>query len=191
MDFLVYRKHGEKDWKISALEINLRMGGTTHPYLALQFLTGGQLDLATGLFFSPSGHAKYYRATDNLKSDAYRGLLPEDLIEILTYNKLHYNHATESGVLFHLIGALSQFGKVGLTAIGNTPAQAEELYARTVSVLDSGAARASSADRSISSWAAWRAAAHSSSDTPDAVRWARSRPIGSRCRACSTSPSGR
>ena len=59
----------------------------------LQFLTGGQLDRATGLFFSPSGPAKYYRATDNLHSDAYRGLLPEDLIEILTENRLHYSHA--------------------------------------------------------------------------------------------------
>ena len=136
VDFLVYRGHGEKEWKISALEINLRMGGTTHPYLALQFLTGGQLDPATGLFFSPSGHAKYYRATDNLKSDAYRGLLPEDLIEILMYNKLHYNHASESGVLFHLIGALSEFGKLGLTAIANSREEVDELYLRTLNVLD-------------------------------------------------------
>ena len=44
-------------------------------------------------------------------------LLPEDLIEILTVNGLHYSHNTESGVLFHLIGALSQYGKLGLTAI--------------------------------------------------------------------------
>jgi hypothetical protein len=136
VDFLVYRGHGEKEWKISTLEINLRMGGTTHPYLALQFLTGGQLDPATGLFFSPSGHAKYYRATDNLKSDAYRGLLPDDLIEILTYNKLHYNHASESGVLFHLIGALSEFGKLGLTAIANSREEVDELYLRTLNVLD-------------------------------------------------------
>ena len=127
VDFLVYRDHGEKEWNISALEINLRMGGTTHPYLALQFLTGGQLD---------PGHAKYYRATDNLKSDDYRGLLPEDLIEILTYNKLHYNHATESGVLFHLIGALSEFGKLGLTAIANSREEVDELYLRTLNILD-------------------------------------------------------
>jgi hypothetical protein len=136
VDFLVYRNHGEKDWKISALEINLRMGGTTHPYLALQFLTGGQLDPATGLFFAPSGHTKYYRATDNLKSDAYRGLLPEDLIEILTYNKLHYSHGSEAGVLFHLIGALSEFGKLGVTAIANTREEVDELYLRTLNILD-------------------------------------------------------
>ena len=82
------------------------MGGTTHPYLALQFLTGGALDPDTGLFFSPTGNHKYYRATDNLHSERYRGLLPEDLMDILTINKLHYSYRTESGVLFHLIGAV-------------------------------------------------------------------------------------
>jgi hypothetical protein len=136
VDFLVWRTQAAEEWKISALEINLRMGGTTHPYLALQFLTGGQLDPATGLFLSPSGHTKCYRATDNLHGERYRGLIPEDLIEILTVNKLHYSHATERGVLFHLIGALSQFGKVGLTAIANSPAEVDELYARTIAVLD-------------------------------------------------------
>jgi hypothetical protein len=136
VDFLVWRSEKDAEWKMAALEINLRMGGTTHPYLALQFLTGGQLDPATGLFLSPSGHTKYYRATDNVHSELFRGLLPEDLIEILTYNKLHYSHGTESGVLFHLIGALSQFGKVGLTAIANSPAEVEELYRRTIVILD-------------------------------------------------------
>ena len=136
VDFLVVRDTPDQAWKLYALEINLRMGGTTHPYLALQFLTGGQLDPATGQFFSPTGHAKCYRATDNLRSEAYRGLLPEDLIEILTINKLHYSHGTESGVLFHLIGALSEFGKLGLTVIANSKEEVDDLFERTLAVLD-------------------------------------------------------
>jgi pheganomycin biosynthesis PGM1-like protein len=140
VDFLVWRGAPAEEWKMAALEINLRMGGTTHPYLALQFLTGGHLDAATGLFRSPSGQTKFYRATDNLHGELYRGLLPEDLIEILTVNKLHYSHATERGVLFHLIGALSQFGKVGLTAIANSLEEVDDLYARTITVLDREAA---------------------------------------------------
>ena len=87
VDFLVWRDDPAAPWNLAALEINLRMGGTAHPYLALPFLTGGQLDEKTGLFHSPTGHAKYCRATDNLRSEAYRGLLPEDLIEILTISK--------------------------------------------------------------------------------------------------------
>ena len=138
VDFLVGRRtdgHGDP-WELFALEINLRMGGTTHPFLALQFLTGGHLDAESGAFLSPGGKAKFYRSTDNLQSDAYRGLCPEDLIDITTMNRLHYSHATETGVLFHMIGALSQYGKVGLTAIGNSPEQAEAIYATALETLD-------------------------------------------------------
>ncbi|HEY1434240.1 MAG TPA: peptide ligase PGM1-related protein [Thermoanaerobaculia bacterium] len=135
VDFFVgWRPGGEPE--ISALEINLRMGGTTHPYLALQFLTGGKLDPETGVFLSPTGHPKFYRSTDNLRSDAYRGLCPEDLIDITTMNRLHYSHGTETGALFHMIGALSQFGKVGLTAIGNSREEADAIYASALEALD-------------------------------------------------------
>ncbi|HSB60556.1 MAG TPA: peptide ligase PGM1-related protein, partial [Vicinamibacteria bacterium] len=136
VDFLVHRDRPDAEWNVTALEINLRMGGTTHPFLALQFLTGGGIDPASGLFLSPTGHAKYYRATDNLSSESYRGLMPEDLVEILTVNKLHYSHGSESGVLFHLIGALSEFGKIGLTAIANSRDEVDELYTHTLEVLD-------------------------------------------------------
>ncbi|HZF13307.1 MAG TPA: peptide ligase PGM1-related protein [Thermoanaerobaculia bacterium] len=140
IDFLTWRETPGGEWKSSALEINLRMGGTTHPFLALQFLTGGRLDPDTGLFLSWSGQPKYYRATDNLKSDLYQGLLPEDLIDILTEHKLHYSHGTESGVLFHLIGALSEFGKLGMTAIANSREAVDRLYRHTLEVLDREAA---------------------------------------------------
>jgi hypothetical protein len=136
IDFLVRRSAGSAQWEVFALEINLRIGGTTHPFLALEFLTGGELDRGTGLFHSPSGLVKHYRSTDNLKSEAYRGLTPEDLLDITTINHLHYSAGTETGVLFHMIGAMSQYGKVGLTVIGNRPGQVDELYDHTIAVLD-------------------------------------------------------
>jgi hypothetical protein len=135
VDFLAYRNAPDEDWRITALEINLRVVGTTHPFLALRFLTGGELDPATGQFLSLSGRAKHYLATDNLTSEIYRGILPEDLVDIVSMNALHYNHRTESGVLFHMIGAVSQFGKLGLTVIGNDDQEVEALYARTLEVL--------------------------------------------------------
>jgi hypothetical protein len=140
IDFLTWRETPGGPWRVAALEINLRMGGTTHPFLALQFLTGGRLDPESGIFLSWSGQPKYYRATDNLRSDLYRGLLPEDLIDILTEHRLHYSHGTESGVLFHLIGALSEFGKLGLTAIANSREAVDRLYRHTLEVLDREAA---------------------------------------------------
>jgi hypothetical protein len=135
IDFLAARDTTREPWRVTPLEINLRVVGTTHPFLALRFLTGGELDPASGLFYSLSRRAKYYKATDNLQSGAYRGLLPEDLIDILTANQLHYDQRTESGVLFHLIGAVSEFGKLGMTAIANSPAEAQAIYDHTLAVL--------------------------------------------------------
>jgi hypothetical protein len=135
VDFLVRRDGPGGGWSVSALEINLRMGGTTHPMLALRFLTDGKLD-PTGLFISRGGVAKYYRATDNLCSDAYRGLAPEDLVDILTVNHLSFSRRSETGILFHMIGAMSEFGKVGMMAIGNDRREADATYTRAVDVLD-------------------------------------------------------
>ena len=118
-------------------EIRLGVGGSTHPLLAVRFLSGGRLDPDTGVFYSPSGRAKYYRATDALASPSYRGLSPEDLIEILAMGRLNYSPHTESGALFYMLGAISELGRVGLVAIGNSREEAEEVYDRVVETLDS------------------------------------------------------
>ncbi|TNE87004.1 MAG: ATP-grasp domain-containing protein [Deltaproteobacteria bacterium] len=119
-----------------AIEINLRKGGTTHPFLTLKFLTAGSYSLEDGLFYAPSGRPKYYFATDTLQEDRYKGLLAEDLVDIAVYHGLHFHGPTERGVVFHLIGALSEFGKVGVVSIGDNPQQARFLYQRTMQVLD-------------------------------------------------------
>lgn len=136
IDFLATRGRPGDAWNTHAIEINLRMGGTTHPFLALEFLTGGSLCPETGLFRSPRGNEKYYVSTDALKSPRYRGLLPEDLMEIVTNHGLHFQPSTERGILFHMIGGLSQFGKVGVTCIGNDAEDADELYRHTVHIMD-------------------------------------------------------
>ncbi len=145
IDFLVTRQAGGP-WNSHAIEINLRMGGTTHPFLALEFLTGGKLDPRTGLFHSPRGLTKYYFATDNLKSPHYRKLVPEDFVDLLAVWGLQFNPNTETGVLFHMIGALSQYGKLGMTCIGNSREEVEDFHRRTVAILD----RATGADGSSS-----------------------------------------
>ena len=134
IDFITSRSRGGK-WRHHAVEINLRMTGTTHPFMALEFLTGGTL-VDGGLLRSPRGQDKFYFSSDNLKSPHYRGLLPEDLMDIVVKHHLNFRTATETGVLFHMIGALSQYGKVGVTCVGDSPQEAEAIYRRTVEVLD-------------------------------------------------------
>jgi hypothetical protein len=123
-------------WRHYAIEINLRKGGTTHPFLMLQFLTDGQYRPESGEFLTPSGSPRWYYASDNLESDRYRGLTPYDLVDIAVVNGLHFHAATGEGVAFHLIGALSEFGKLGIVCIGQSAQRADEHYQHTVEVLD-------------------------------------------------------
>jgi hypothetical protein len=46
IDFVVVRS-GDGSWTPYAIELNLRKGGTTHPFFTLQFLTDGRYDPAT------------------------------------------------------------------------------------------------------------------------------------------------
>ncbi|MBM3463621.1 MAG: carboxylate-amine ligase [Armatimonadetes bacterium] len=138
IDFLTVaaeQKNG-KPWDVYAVEINLRKGGTTHPFRTLQLLTGGVYDPVNGNFEMAGGEQKYYMASDNLESENYKGLQPEDLIDITTYTGLHYKSSTNTGVVFHMIGALSEFGKLGVTCIGNSPQEAQAMYDRAVQTLE-------------------------------------------------------
>ncbi len=134
VDFLTVRRNDA--WETMAIEINLRKGGTTHPFLMLQFLTEGDYDTSTGTYHSLSGHPCYYHATDNLQQPSFIGLTPEQLIDIAVNHDLHFDATTQEGVMFHLIGALEEFGKVGTLCVGRTREHAEQFYAQTVAVLD-------------------------------------------------------
>jgi PGM1 C-terminal domain len=104
--------------------------------MTLKLLTGGRYDVKTGLFLNQHGAPKYYIATDNLQSDRYFGLLPNDLMEIIAHHRLHYTPITETGSVFHIIGCLSEYGKLGVTSVGNSLQQAEEIYNQVIFTLD-------------------------------------------------------
>ena len=123
-------------WKHYAIETNLRLGGTTHPMMLLRMMTDGRYDPDTGLYLTPRGEPQFYVATDSMRSDSYRGLLVEDLLDIAAVDGLHYQAWSESGVLFHFTGALSEFGKLGITAVGKSPDEADHWFEQTRLVLD-------------------------------------------------------
>ena len=123
-------------WKHHAIEINLRKGGTTHPLLMLQFLTDGKYNAETGEYLTASRHKRFYFASDNVISDKYKGLTPDDLIDISIFHNLMYDGATQEGVMFHLIGALSEYGKFGLLCVGSSPEKAKAFYDKTIQIMN-------------------------------------------------------
>ena len=135
IDFVVTREGASAEWSPYAIELNLRKGGTTHPFLTLQFLTGGSYDPETALFTAPNGREKHMVATDHLESPSFRGLTHDDLFDIMARHGLHFDHARQTGVVFHMMSALSELGRIGLTAVGNSPEEAEETYRRAERIL--------------------------------------------------------
>jgi hypothetical protein len=138
VDFVAVRQPEGKvpAWDLQAIEINVRKGGTTHPFMTLNYLTNGRYDYSTGLFYSQQGQEKYYISSDNLQKPRYQGLLPHDLMDIIAQHRLHFDSSTKTGSVFHLMGALSEFGKLGVTCIGDSLQQADDFYNQVVNALD-------------------------------------------------------
>lgn len=128
LDYVVVRRGSH--WDAHAIEINLRKGGTTHPFLTLQFLTGGSYEPDSACFRTPSGARRHLVATDHLEHAPLRGLRVEDLFDLIARTGLHFDQGTQQGVVFHMLSCITELGRVGMTAIGESPAAAQALYER-------------------------------------------------------------
>jgi len=129
-------------WEPYAIELNLRKGGTTHPYLTLQFLTNGRYDADAGTFETATGQRRCYVATDALADVRYRAFTPDDLFDVTVRHGLHFDQTRQTGVVFHMMSAIGDHGRLGLTAVAETAEGASALYERMRSVLDDEADRA-------------------------------------------------
>jgi hypothetical protein len=136
LDFVVTRANENAAWETYAIEVNLRKGGTTHPFLTLQFLTGGAYDAASAIFTAPNGRKKFLVASDHLDSPRYRGYTPDDLFDLVIRRGLHFGQTRQTGVVFHMLSALGSTGRLGLTAVGNSPEEARAIFDQAQSVLD-------------------------------------------------------
>jgi hypothetical protein len=135
LDFVAVRRQGGV-WETYAVEINLRKGGTTHPFLTLQFLTDGTYDAEAGVFRTPTGGPKCFVASDAVESPSYRALTLDDLFDIAMRHRLHFDPTRQAGIVFHMMSALEDRGRVGLTAVADTPGDADALYRKTIAILE-------------------------------------------------------
>ena len=133
VDFVTVRS-GD-GWTPYAIEINLRNGGTTHPIATLFALTDAEYDQEAGTA-SSHGVEKHYVATDHLQRDEYRTLTIDDVLDLIAEESLGWDADREVGVALHLLSGVSAAGLVGVTCIGDSPAEAERFLRRIESALD-------------------------------------------------------
>jgi hypothetical protein len=141
VDFAAAQNDAGK-WHIYALEINLRKGGTTHPYVVLSHLVPGHYDADAGSWRATDGTPRWYWATDNLVDQSWLGITPAGVIGAVAAAGLQFDERTGTGVVLHMLSCLAIDGRFGLTAIGRTPEQATDLYERTSATVHQHARRA-------------------------------------------------
>ncbi|MCA1708211.1 MAG: hypothetical protein LC808_35010 [Actinobacteria bacterium] len=127
IDFVVTR-NGAGSWLPYAVEINLRNGGTTHPFLTVIALTDGVYDPASGIFTAPDGTERHYMATDHLEDESLKRLTPDDLLDLAAEAPLAWDREALAGPVFHLVSAIAVSGQIGVTAIEGSREEAHEMY---------------------------------------------------------------
>src|SRR6478609_6019701 len=135
VDFMAARS-GQGPWSVTALEVNLRKGGTTHPFSALRSLVPGRYDAESGSWLADTdGSTRAYRSTDNLLDPSLAERTPQSVIDVVREAGLQFDADAGTGVVLHMLGCLAVDGRFGLTAIGLDPEHAEQLYAATVATV--------------------------------------------------------
>lgn len=133
VDFAAARNRSS--WRLAALEINLRKGGTTHPLGITRLLTGGHYEPGANRFVLPDGSVRFYGSSDNLVDLDWIGRQPGEVIARLHDAGLSYDATTATGVVPHLLDCLAVDGRMGYTAIGRDRTHVAELEKNLILVL--------------------------------------------------------
>jgi hypothetical protein len=127
LDFVTASDSDAGDWRVYGLEVNLRKGGTTHPYAALRSVVPGRYDAERAAWIAEDGSTRCYSATDNLVDPEWTGLPPAELLGAVNARGLQFNPERKTGVVLHMLSGLAIDGRFGLTAIAETAEEAAEL----------------------------------------------------------------
>ncbi len=146
IDFVVVRTP-QNGWSSYAIEVNLRKGGTTHPYLTLQFLTDGRYLADDATFLTPSGMRKAFVASDHVENEAYRDFDLDRLFDVVVHNGLHFDQSRQTGIVMHMMSALPEIGRFGITAVADSPDAADGLYRRALATFEAEASGGTRAER--------------------------------------------
>ena len=69
------------------------------------------------------------------RASELRALAVEDLFDIVARHGLHFDQSRQTGVVFHMISSLTEHGRIGVTAVGQSPEEAMHIYEEAKRVL--------------------------------------------------------
>ena len=128
VDFIAFKLRGSDEMHLEAIEINLRQLGTTHPMRSLMLLTKGSMD-AHGTFHDSKGNTRCYVASDCLQKPNLLGVSVSRFLERVQLTRsLHFSKTLRQGVIFIMLQALQEHGRLGMICIGSSVQHAQTLF---------------------------------------------------------------
>jgi hypothetical protein len=129
-------------WRHEALQLELGQSEASVPFMTLTFLTDGRYEVDEGAFKARGGQPKCYLSTPSVSSPSFRAISPDEIFDFVVRHGLHFDHATQTGVVLHMLSGLTELGTFGLTAVADSHEEARELRDRAVATLGFEADRA-------------------------------------------------
>ena len=71
-----------------------------------------------------------------------KALTPDDVLDITARSSLHYDHRSQKGIVYQMLSAVTEQGRVGFTAVADSPEEAEEIWQRMRACLEEEASEA-------------------------------------------------
>ena len=133
VDFVVAQDDAGR-WQTYAIEINLRKAAPRTRTCFFSSLPKVSL-MRKKAYSERQAEWKNYVASDHLEDTLYRAITPQDLIDILIRHRLHFDQAKQTGIIVHMLATISENGRFGVVAVGDSPEEAEELYHRMQTIV--------------------------------------------------------
>ena len=122
---------------INVIEINIRKGGTTHPYWTSKLLLDACRSDVSGCLVDNQGKEYVYRSNDNFEKQTNNRLSLDEILNGAKEENLIFTFEQKEGVIFHLLSAWRPLGKIGYTIIAKNSKRLDKIQQQVEKIFDS------------------------------------------------------
>ncbi len=129
IDFLISKNQDTKELDYHLIELNIRKGGTTHPFMLSNFAVRSGEHFEAGAPSSDFVDNYVYRSNDNFYPCRTRYSCQKEILEKATAEGILFSRNKKEGVIFHLLSSYEETGKVGYTILASNKDRVDQLEA--------------------------------------------------------------
>ena len=129
IDFLISKNKKTNELDYHLIELNIRKGGTTHPFMLSNFAVKSGEHFDAGPPSREFVDNYVYRSNDNFYPCRTRYSCQKEILEKATAEGILFSRKKKEGVIFHLLSSYEETGKVGYTILASSKDRVDQLEA--------------------------------------------------------------